>query len=110
MQRPDLVDTKQSIVRAVELEILYEIEIPSVRMVGVGRFVTFAAPQFQQQVIGGKQINKSVALRKTNKASQLVLGQHVELARDNTRHHLAMLSDTLQNQFVCGFGVEVLDR
>jgi len=44
----------------VELEILYEIEIPSVRMVGVGRFVTFAAPQFQQQVIGGKQINKPV--------------------------------------------------
>ena len=28
MQRPDLVDTKQSFVRAVELEILYEIEIP----------------------------------------------------------------------------------
>ena len=110
MQRPDLVDTKQSFVRAVELEILYEIEIPSVRMVGVGRFVTFAVPQFQQQGIGGKQINKPVALRKTNKASKLVLGQHVELARANTRHHLAMLSDTLQNQFVCGFGVEVLDR
>lgn len=79
-------------------------------MVGVGRFVTFAAPQFQQQVIGGKQINKPVAPRKTNKASQLVLGQHVELARAKTRHHLAMLPDALQNQFVCGFGVEILDR
>lgn len=36
-----------SLVRAMELKILYEIGIPSVRMVGVGRFVTFATPKFQ---------------------------------------------------------------
>ena len=36
-----------SFVRAMELKILYEIGIPSVRMVGVGRFVTFATPKFQ---------------------------------------------------------------
>ena len=36
-----------SFIRTMEFNILYEIGIPSVWMVGVGRFVTFAAPKFQ---------------------------------------------------------------